>query len=347
MAHRVDHGPLGAAATADGRALVAALLGRAVERKPLRFAAGQANSGASLESVVLDDGTRLVVKRFSAASDVIMRLTHDQGRAATLWTSGVFDRVPFVVEHATIAAAPEDGGWILVMRDVGETLAGWDRVLTREQCRRLLAAAAAMHAAFAGERLAGLCPTIDWIAFMTPPVMGTVRNDPSGLPDWTLQGWATFFDVIPTDIAEAIAAVHADPAPLAAELERCAPTLVHGDLSAGNVGFTPDRVVFLDWGLANAGPAELEVAAFLANCRWLAGPDPDAIVAEACAAAGERHDERALQLAFLAAFASYGWLHAYRTFTNPRPERQPLEQSYLQWWVGRVRDALESTWSPT
>jgi hypothetical protein len=331
----------------SARPAIDALLGRSVERRPLRFGPGQANSGASLEAVVLDDGARLVVKHFSPATDLLMRLTHDRGRSATLWTSGVFDRLPSVVDHAMLAAAPEGDGWILVMRDVGSSIAGWDRVLTREECRRILTATAAMHAAFAGERIPGLCPAIDWMTFMTPPVMEAWRGDPSGLPDWTLRGWDAFFDVAPAEVAGAVAAIHADPAPLAGELERCEPTLVHGDLSADNFGFTPDRVVVLDWGAATGGPAALEVAAFLANCRWLVGPDPDAIVDDARAAAGESHDERALELAFLATFANYGWLHADRAVNHPDPARRQRERASLEWWVGRVQHALASTWSPS
>jgi thiamine kinase-like enzyme len=182
---------------------------------------------------------------------------------------------------------------------------------------------------------------------MTPPVMEPLRSDPNGLPDWTLRGWEAFFDVVPADVAAAVAAVHADPAPLAAELERCEQTLVHGDLSGDNFGFTLDRVVILDWGLAMGGPAAIEVTALLANCRWNAGPDPDVVIDDARAAAGERHDERALQLAFLATFANYGWLHADRAVNHPDPARRQREQANLEWWVGRVRHALASTWAPS
>ena len=176
------------------------------------------------------------------------------GRAATLWTSGVFDRLPPVVDHATLAAASEDDGWVLVMCDVGEAIVGWDRVLTREERRQLLSATAAMHAAFAGERIPGLCPAIDWMTFMTPPIMEPWRGDPDRLPDWALRGWEAYFEAAPADVAGAVAAIHADPAPLAAQLECCEPTLVHGDLSGDNFGLFPDRVVVLDWGAANERP---------------------------------------------------------------------------------------------
>ena len=97
---RADRTPPGDTRRPDGRALVDDLLGRAVARTPLRFAPGQANSGAALEAVALADGTRLVVKRFSAADDLLMRLTHDAGRAAALWTGDAFDRLPPAIDHA-------------------------------------------------------------------------------------------------------------------------------------------------------------------------------------------------------------------------------------------------------
>ena len=246
---RADHDPQGSTRRPSGRALVDDLLGRAVARTPLRFAPGQANSGAALEAVALADGTRLVVKRFSPADDLLMRLTHDAGRAASLWAGGTFDRLPPAIDHATLAAAPEGDGWVVVMRDVGEAILGDERTLAREESRRILAAAAAMHAAFAGERVAGLCSVLDWMTFMLPQVMEPWRGAPGGLPDWALRGWEIFFDVVPADVAGAVAAIHARPEALAAELERCEPTLVHGDLSPANVGLTPDRVVVLDWAL--------------------------------------------------------------------------------------------------
>ena len=330
-----------------GRALINDLLTHVVERTPLRFAQGQANSGAPLEAVVLDDGTHMVVKHISPATDLLMRLTHDRGRAATLWTTGVFDRLPPAIDHATLATAPEADGWIIVMYDVGATILGRERILTREDCRQIFAAAAQMHAAFAGQQIVGLCSMIDWITCMTPPVMERWRGSSGGFADWTLRGWERFFDIAPIDVATAVAAIHADPEPLARELERCEPTLVHGDFSPENIGLTADRVVVLDWALATWGPAALEFASFLANFRWRVGPDPNLIVADIRAACGERHDERSLQLAMLAAFVSYAWLPTDHAAAHPDPLRRAQEQACLDWWIDRARAALEMVWAPS
>jgi hypothetical protein len=330
----------------DHRDVVQGLLDRVVARTPLRFEPGYANSGAPLEAVVLDDGTRLVVKRFSPTTDLLMRLTNDRGRAATLWTDGVFDRLPPAIDHAVLAAAPDGDGWVLVMRDVGETILDWERILTRDERRQFLAAMATMHAAFTGERIAGLCSVVDWMMFLSPPVMTTWRGDASGLPDWTLRGWDTFFTAAPHDVADAVAAIHTRPAPLGRELDACEPTLVHGDLCPGNVGLTQDRVVVLDWALATQGPAALDVAAFLATVGWRAGTPPDALLAEVQVAAGEEWDARALELALLATFVAYGWLHADRLLLRDDPAHRDREQPYWEWWIARIRHVLETTWAP-
>jgi hypothetical protein len=264
-----------------------------------------------------------------------------------LFMSGVLDRLPPEIDHAVIAAAPEGAdGWVLVMRDVGATVVNWDRLLTHGERRRILAAAARMHAAFAGERVDGLCSLATWIACLTPPAMGPWRGDPSGLPDWTLAGWDTFFAAAPSDVADAVAAVHANPAALARELERSESTMLHGDICPGNMGLTAERVVLLDWALATQGPAALDIAAFLAAVRWRAGAPPDDVLADARDAAGARWDERAMELSLLAAFANYGWLVADRCLAQLDAARHARERPHWDWWLGRVRRVLETTWAP-
>ena len=63
------------------------LLGRAVTRTPL-WQTSQGDSAATLEQIVLADGSALVVKRISPERDAFIRLTHDTGRAGWLWTTG-------------------------------------------------------------------------------------------------------------------------------------------------------------------------------------------------------------------------------------------------------------------
>jgi hypothetical protein len=66
---------------------------------------------------------------------------------------GVLARVPQVIDHAVVGAEQVSGGWVVVMRDVSAGLVGDDARLTRDDSRRVLAAAAALHARFwDGER---------------------------------------------------------------------------------------------------------------------------------------------------------------------------------------------------
>lgn len=58
----------------------------ATHRRPLLHAG---LSGAVLETAHLSDGTRIVIKHIRPGQDWIMRGTHDQGREAQLWLSGI------------------------------------------------------------------------------------------------------------------------------------------------------------------------------------------------------------------------------------------------------------------
>ncbi len=84
-------------------------------------------SGATLERVRLADGSRVVVKRFDPAVDLVMRMTGDtRGREVELWQRGILDGLPPTVLHAALDGWYDDHGGVLVMRDLG------DAVLTLE-----------------------------------------------------------------------------------------------------------------------------------------------------------------------------------------------------------------------
>src|SRR4051794_28457828 len=118
----------------------ATLLDHAVERLPL--AGHDGRSGALLERVLLDDGTRLVVKRTSPSLDLVMRVTGaTESREFTLWKAGVLDNLPGGVGSALVGAWREGNKTVLAMRDLGDAVVGWSRRISREECRGLLAAA--------------------------------------------------------------------------------------------------------------------------------------------------------------------------------------------------------------
>jgi hypothetical protein len=100
---------------------VTGYLDTAVERVPLGNHAGK--SGAALERVLLADGRRLVVKRLSPATDLLMALSGDStGREYDVWASGLLDRLPAGVGHAVLDGWREADGAVLVMRDLGDTV---------------------------------------------------------------------------------------------------------------------------------------------------------------------------------------------------------------------------------
>lgn len=303
-------------------------------------------SGATLERIVLADGRALVVKRISPARDVAMRLTHDTDRAGWLWASGVMARFPPVVDHAVVATEPDGDGWVIVMRDVAGALLPDERVLTRAESRRILAAAAALHDAFRGGRVEGLCGIADHLSIFSPKTAARERGGSSPLFEWIGRGWALFPDVVPRDVAEAVRGIHERPDRLAAELERCETTLIHGDLWLANVGLYPDRVVILDWGAAAQAPPAFEFTTYLTGAWSRIRATREDVIDDFRAACGERHDERALQLAFIATFAEFGWNKALDAVEHPDPAIRAREAAELAWWVGRVRWALETTWSP-
>jgi hypothetical protein len=56
-------------------------------------------------------------------------------------------------------------------------------------------------------------------------------------------------------------------------------------------------------------------------------------------------DPRALELAMISALAQLGWNKALDIVENPDPAIRVQERADLDWWITRVRRALE-TWSP-
>jgi hypothetical protein len=324
---------------------LAALLANVVERTPLRQTS-QGYSGATLERLVLADGQALVVKRLSPTWDATMRLTHDTGRAAWLWTAGVMDQFPPVIDHAIVAAEPTEDGWVIVMRDISGALLPDDRVLTRAESRRILEAAAALHRTFRSERIEGLCRLGDHLSLFSPRTAARERGGASPVFAGIERGWDLFPYVVPYDVVVAIYAIHERPDRLANELNQCATTLIHGDLWLANVGLQPDCVVILDWGTATQAPPAFEFTTYLTGAWSRIMATREELIDDFRVACGDMHDERALQLPFIATFAEYGWNKALDATEHPDPAKRVSEAADLAWWIDRVRRTFETTWSP-
>jgi hypothetical protein len=324
---------------------VPSILAGAIRREPLGAADGR--SGSVLERVTLAGGETVVVKYARAASDWIMRATHDDGgRVATLWSSGLLRRVPAAIEHAILAVERDGDGWVVVMRDVSAALLPEAARLSRAGSRLVLAAAAALHAAFRGEPPVALCPLADRYTFLSPATARREAGGPDPVPRLIGRGWERLPELLPDDVAAAALAVAERPEPFAAELARFPATLVHGDLKLGNLGFLGERVVVLDWGTQTGwAPPAVEAVWYLAVNASRIDATREQVLDDFRAAEGERHDEDALRLALLGGLVQLGWDKALHATEHPDPAVRAWERADLDWWTARARDALER-WSP-
>ena len=324
---------------------MSSLLAGVVSRQPLAVADGR--SGSLLERVTLAGGELLVVKHVRDGGDWIMRASHDHGRAAELWSSGVLGRVPEVIDHAVLGAEQVTGGWVVIMRDVSAALVPDHARISRADSRRVLEAAAALHAAFADGPPLRLCPLADRYGFLSP---ATARREAGGadeVPGLIGRGWERFAEIAPADVAGPVLAVAERPEPFAAALSAFLSTLVQGDLKLGNLGFTEDRVVMLDWGTQTGwAPAAVEVAWYLAINWSRIDATREQVLDDFRAAEGGRHDEDALRLALLGGLVQLGWDKALHAGGHPDPAIRAREAADLAWWADRARDALE-VWSPS
>jgi Phosphotransferase enzyme family len=318
----------------------ARLLDRIVARAP--FDGHDGRSGARLDRAVLDDGTRVVVKTAAPGADVAGLVTGDPGREVWLWRSAVLDRLPAGVGHSIVDAwQDEDGTVVVVMRDLGDAVVGWRGPVSRQTCRRLLAAAATVHRRFAGEHLPRLCPLERRLTALSP-ALAALDGGGNPLPGLVVRGWELFAEIAPSDVAAAVFAVFEQPGPLASALRRGGTTLLHGDLWLVNVALTPAEVVLLDWGLATAGPPAVELASFLAGNASSVHATREQVIDDFRRLEGDLHDEDTLRLALFGGLVELGWNKALDIATSPDPALRARERADLDWWVAQARRALET-----
>jgi len=97
------------------------------------------------------------------------------------------------------------------MRDLGHAVLRWDRTLTREECRRVLVAADAIHRAFRGRQIPASAPSRTGSRCCRPSAWRRTRTDqPSGRR--RRPGMERFAEIVTADVAVEVAAIHADPA---------------------------------------------------------------------------------------------------------------------------------------
>jgi hypothetical protein len=317
------------------------ILDRVVAREPMVGHDGR--SGAALERVVLDDGTRLVVKVAAPQTDLAALATDDAvGREIALWSHGVLDRLPAGVGHALVDGwRKEDGTTITVMRDIGEHVVGWRSRVSRSTCRRMLDAVARMHRAFMGAAVEGLCPLATRLTLLSPQRIAGLPLRDNPLPAIVARGWELFADAAPTDVWDAVVGIQGDPAPLATRLCARGSTMIHGDFGLVNLALEPEHVTLLDWNIATAAPPAVEVALFLAACASGVDASREQIIDDFRIASGEHYDDTNMRLALIAGVLELGWNKAVDAVEHPDPRVRAQERADLGWWIARTREALE------
>ena len=303
-------------------------------------------SGNRLERLRTRDGTRLVAKRVAPTADWIGRLSRDRGREGLLHSEGLFARMPEVIDPATVAAEPDGAdAWWVVMRDVSADLLDAASPITREQNRSVLGAADRMWRTYWGEEWDFLCTSYDRIAGMGPVTSERERDGLDLLPKQLEAAWDAFAEAVEPDVAEPVLGLLADPSPLVAELAPRGSTLLHGDLRDEQLGFADGRLVVLDWGIATQGHPVIDLAWYMVHDVWRIEATHDEVVEDFRHARGGDDDPHALELGMIAGLAMYGWIFGHSAVVHPDPAERAWAREELDWWVPRVRRALEH-WSP-
>jgi hypothetical protein len=288
-------------------------------------------SGNSIERIVLRDGTKLVLKHL-VPGDWLSSNTGDDGREVLLHHAGVYAGLPDALDACVVDAYDST----LVLRDVGDSLL---TRMTHAESTRVLEATAALHREFVGFELDGLCTLEDRMTLAAP---ARIESHAFGL-DFIAKvfyvGWEVFHEVAPADVAEAIARVHADPRPLADELRASCTTLLHGDLRWANLALG-ERVVLLDWGLASLGPPAADFSWYLFVNGRRVDATYEELIDDFRVAEGALHDERTLELAWLAQLAMHGGLLAHELVESDAAKRD-IALRELDWWYDAARRGLE------
>jgi hypothetical protein len=299
-------------------------------------------SGAALWWVELAGGDRLVAKHVVGDADWLARATGAVAREGLFFADGVYARMPQAIDPAVVSAAPGDGGWWVVSRDVSTLLLDADSVIPRATSRAILAAANDMWDEFWGERVPNASTLRDRLHFTAPSIADVERDGADLLPKQFEAAWAAFSEAVGDDIGDSIVALVEEPGPLVRALDSCGTTLLHGDLRDENIGMDGDRLVVLDWGIATQGHPVVELAWYLMHDAWRIDASQDQIVEDFRAVRGQADDPSANALLGVVGLVEYGWILGHSAIVHPDPAERAWAREELDWWVPLARRGLES-----
>ncbi|MDQ1435686.1 MAG: hypothetical protein QOF59_2502 [Actinomycetota bacterium] len=301
---------------------------------------GDARSGSAFEKVTIH-GHPHFAKTLGYRTDWIMRITGDRDlRTLKIWRAGIMRDAPPEIDHAVVGMAADGEGddavLTILMRDIGDCLfPEGDSKITIEAHLGLLEGLAALSARYWGwSDDLGLASIEERIRFFAPDnIAPEAEVDDPPLPiRVAVQGWPRLAERAPA-LAELLAAIHAEPGPLADAMRSTPATFLHGDWKMGNLGRHLDgRTILLDWAYPGSGPVLWDLAWYLALNSARLPIDKEATIA-ALRGALERRGVRTsgwfdlqLDLCLLGMTACFGW------------EKAMGGDDELRWWEARATD---------
>jgi aminoglycoside phosphotransferase (APT) family kinase protein len=167
-------------------------------------------------------------------------------------------------------------------------------------------------------------------------------DEPDLPPKQMAAGWEAFAQAVPGDVAEGIASLVEDPAPLAAALAGDGLTLIHGDLRDDNLGVLDNDVFLIDWDLAAMATPAVELVWFLLEDAWRTDMPREDVIAMAQAAERDLLDDRGLALGAVAGLCTLGWLLGHSAVIHPDPAERAWATEELAFWTPYVRAGIEA-----
>jgi hypothetical protein len=326
------------------------------------FSTVDGRSGGDIQSVTAHgpDGEshRFVLKRTSWDTDIIMRMTNDRtARAVVIWQRELLDRAPPEVSHGVLACCRDGDGWAMLLEDFrGHMLPADEQRLSQNENTVVLDALAAMHTTFweADETSAeeyALCDFKVRYKGFFPGAFDSGVDQDLPIVGFIREGWGVFPEVVDSEVADIVAALHHDVTPLCQALSRYPRTVVHGDFHHGNLGIlpvSPPRLIVLDWSSVSLGPPAADLGEYqMIGVMRLPGSKDETIALYRHLLSqrlGNRFDETwwapQLDLGLLGEFLRLGWDKSRTAAYAPTPELRERERHEIAWWSDRVRRAV-------
>lgn len=316
----------------------------ATDRRPVR--SSDAKSGAEFELLTID-GRTCFLKVLDAESDWIMRATGNTDHwEHKVWSAGLYDRFPDVIDHTIIAMALDTTGGTtrlgILMDDVSASLIPpGDEVVAVAAHDGFVRHMAQLHAGFWGwQDTVGLCPMANRIRFFSPANIARelLADDVPGPIAAADAGWKRLATLRP-GLSTFLEGIHRDPSPLVEALASTPTTFVTGDWKMGNLGRHDDgRTVLVDQAYPGEAPGLYDLLWYVALNRQRLPVSKEATI-EAYRAGLEASGidttgwfERQLGLSTIAIMTTFGW------------EKALGDDDELAWWAARVADAQQ--WLP-